>query len=88
MYAMLCTRPDICFIVGMVARYQSNPGQGHWTAIKNILKYLKRTKVYALVYNAAELCPLGYTDSDFQADQDSRKSTSGYVFNIGGGAGI
>ena len=25
MYAMLCTRPDICFAVGMVSRYQSNP---------------------------------------------------------------
>ena len=79
MYAMLCTRPDICFAVGMVARYQSNPGQGHWTAVKNILKYLNRTKDYVLVYNAAELCPLGYTDSDFQADVDSRKSTFGYV---------
>ena len=86
MYAMLCTRPDICFAVGMVARYQSNPGQGHWTAVKNILKYLNRTKDYVLVYNAAELCPLGYTDSDFQADVDSRKSTSGYVFTLGGGA--
>ena len=26
MYEMLCTRPDICFAVGMVSRYQSNPG--------------------------------------------------------------
>ena len=88
MYAMLCTRPDICFVVGMVVRYQSNPGQGHWTAVKNILKYLKRTKDYILVYKAGELCPLGYTDSDFQPDQDSRKSTSGYVFTLGGGAVI
>ena len=88
MYVMLCTRLDICFVVDMVARYQSNPGQGHWTVINNILKYLKRTKDYALVYNAAELCPLGYTDSDFQANQDSRKSTSGYVFTLGSGAVI
>ena len=29
MYAMLCTRPDICFAVGMVSRYQSNPGIAH-----------------------------------------------------------
>ena len=34
MYAMLCTRPDICFAVGMVSRYQSNPGQAHWKALK------------------------------------------------------
>ena len=29
MYAILCTRPDICFVVGMVSRYQSNPGEQH-----------------------------------------------------------
>ena len=37
MYVMLCTRPDICFVVGMVSRYQSNPGPEHWTAVKHIL---------------------------------------------------
>ena len=44
MYAMLCTRPDICFAIGMVSRYQSNPGPEHWTAVNHILKYLQRTK--------------------------------------------
>ena len=29
MYAMMCTRPDISFAVGMVSRYQANPGQSH-----------------------------------------------------------
>ena len=42
MYAMLCTRPDNCFVVGMVSRYQSNPGEEHWIAIRHILKYLFR----------------------------------------------
>ena len=65
MYAMLCTRPNICFIVGMVSRYQSNPGQGHWTAIKHILKYLRMTRDYMLVYQADDMLPVGYTDSDF-----------------------
>ena len=32
-YAMLCTRPDICFAVGMVSRYQSDPGEEHWIAV-------------------------------------------------------
>ena len=80
MYAMLCTRPDICFVVGMVNRYQSNPGKEHWTAIKHIIKYLKRTRDYMLVYQADSLVPLGYIDSDFQLDKDSRKSSSGYVY--------
>ena len=40
MYAMLCTRPDICYSVGMVSRYQSNSRLKHWQAVKHILKYL------------------------------------------------
>ena len=48
-YAMLCTRLDICYLVGMVSRYQSNPRPKHWEAVKHILKYLRRTKDYMLV---------------------------------------
>ena len=79
MYAMLCTRSDICFAVGMVSRYQSKPGEEHWIAVKYILKYLRRTRDYMLVYQDESLEPIGYTDSDFQSDIDFRKSTSGYV---------
>ena len=82
MYAMLCTRPDICFVVAMVSRYQSNPEQELWTVVKHIFKYLKRTRDYMLVYQADSLVPLGYIDLDFQSDKDSRKSTSGYVFTL------
>ena len=49
MYAMLCTRLDICFEVGMVSRYQSNLGPKHRTVVKFILKYLRRTKDYVFV---------------------------------------
>ena len=44
MYAMLCTRPDVCLAISLGGRYQSNPRVDHWTTVKNILKYLKRTK--------------------------------------------
>ena len=84
MYAMLCSRPDICYAVGMVSRFQSNPGLDHWIAVKHILKYLRRTRNYMLVYSGGDLNPEGYTDSDFQSDRDSRKSTSGSVFTLGG----
>ena len=43
MYAMLCTRPDVCLAISLAGRYQTNPGVNHWTAVKNILKYLKMT---------------------------------------------
>ena len=79
MYVRLCTRPDICFVVGMVSIYKSNPSEEHWTSVKHIFKYLRRTRDYMLVYQDESLEPVGYTDSDFQSDIDFRKSTSGYV---------
>ena len=86
MYAMLCTRPDICFTVGIVSRFQSNPGPKHWINVKHILKYLRRTKDYILMYSGDELIPVGYTDSDFISDTNFRKSTSGHLFTLGCGA--
>ena len=50
-YAMLYTRPNNCFAVGVASRYQSNPGLDHWVAVKTILKYLRRTRNYMLVYS-------------------------------------
>ncbi|KAK8547551.1 hypothetical protein V6N12_031688 [Hibiscus sabdariffa] len=39
MYAMICTRPDLSYALSMTCRYQANPGEGHWIAVKNILKF-------------------------------------------------
>ena len=86
MYVMLCTRPNIYFAIGVVSRYQSNPSLEHWTVVKHILKYLRRTKDYVLIYGGDELIPMGYTDSNFMSDKDLRKSTFGHVFTLGGGA--
>ena len=86
MYAMMCTRPDICFAVGMVSRYQSNPGQAHWKAVKRILRYLKGTADYSLCYQGNDLQLRGYTDADWGGDLDERKSTSGFVFLLNNGA--
>ena len=40
MYAHVCIRPDIFFIVGMLGRYQSDPGEAHWRAAKKVFRYL------------------------------------------------
>ena len=76
MYAMLCTKTDIYYTVGIISRYQSDPGEEHWIAVKHILIYLRRTRDHMLVYSSGSLETIGYTDSDFQGDIDSRKSTS------------
>ena len=75
-YAMLCTRPDISFGVSVTSRYQSDPGNQHWMAVKHILKYLRGTKDKFLIYGEGELQVKGFMDSDFQGDPDDRKSTS------------
>ena len=75
---MLCTRSEICFAKSIVSRYQSNPRQGHWTAVKHILKYHRGARDYMLAYKAVNLVPVGCTDFDFQSDRDNSKSTSGF----------
>ncbi|KAL4271452.1 hypothetical protein GQ457_13G004180 [Hibiscus cannabinus] len=87
MYAQVCTRPDIAFVVGMLGRYQSNPGIDHWRAAKKVLRYLKGTKEYMLMYKRSDhLEVIGYSDSDFASCVDTRKSTSGYIFMFASGA--
>ena len=88
MYAQVCTRPDLAYAVGMLSRFQSDPGFEHWVAGKKVLRYLKRTKGHMLVYrHVKDLEVLGYTDSDFAANYpESNKCTSGYVFTLAGGA--
>ena len=66
MYAMICTRPDVACALSMTSRYQSDPGESHWTTVKNILKYLRNTKDKFLVYGGIyELVVSGYSDANF-----------------------
>ncbi|XP_047965159.1 secreted RxLR effector protein 161-like [Salvia hispanica] len=87
MYAMISTRPDVAYALSMIGRFQQNPGEEHWKTVKTILKYLRRTKEYFLVYGGQpELSVTGYTDASFQTDHDDYKSQSGYVFILNSGA--
>ena len=86
MYAMLCTRPDICFAVGMVSRYQSNPGPVHWQAVKRIFRYLRGTSDLILCYQGGDSRLRGYSDADWASDRDEHKSTTGYAFLLSGAA--
>ena len=86
MYAMLGTRPDLAYAVSVVSRYSSNPTETHWKAVKRIFRYIRGTLSLQLTFKGP-LMPLnGYTDADWAGDRDTRRSTSGYVFNVGSGA--
>jgi len=84
MYAMVCTRPDIAQAVGVVSRFMNNPGRGHWEAVKWILRYLRGTSHYSLCFGGSNSYLQGYVDSDMVGDIDGGRSTTGYVFTIGG----
>ena len=86
MYAMLGTRPDIAYAVSYCSRFLAKPTEAHRTAVKRIIRYLKATVDLCLVYKG-DIEPLvGFTDSDWAGDHETRRSTSGYVFNVGSAA--
>ena len=87
MYAQVCTRPNIAFAVGVLGRYQSNSGIDHWRVAKNVIRYLRGTKDYMLMYKRTDsLEMISYSDLDFVGCVDSHKSTSGYIFKLVNGA--
>nr|GEU32223.1 retrotransposon protein, putative, Ty1-copia subclass [Tanacetum cinerariifolium] len=87
MYVMTCTTPDVSFALSMVSRHQQNPGEGHWTTVNNILRYLRNTKDRFLVYGGEkELRVIGYCDAGWQTDKDDSRSQSGWVFLLNEGA--
>jgi len=86
MHAQVCTRPEITFIVGVLDRYLNNPCMDHWTAAKRVMHYLKKTRDYKFTSRRSEsLEIIGFSDSDFVGCQDSKHSTSSYVFMLAGG---
>jgi hypothetical protein len=86
MYAMVCTRPDIAHAVGVVSKYMSHPRLEHWNAIKWILRYLRGTSNKCLCFGGSNTDLRGYVDLDLVGDFDSKRSTIGYVFIVGGTA--
>jgi phosphoribosyl-AMP cyclohydrolase len=91
MYAMVCTRSNIAHAVGILSRYMSKPWKEHWTSVKRVFRYLCGTASYGLCYQGRlglekVLDIHGFVDANWVGDLDRRRSTSGYVFNLFGGA--
>ena len=84
-YMSTATRRDIAAAVGVLSQYMSRPSKDHWIGVKRVLRYLKGTLMYGLKFSAHEEEPelFGYSDADWAGDVDTRRSTSGYVFQIG-----
>ena len=88
LYAAVSTRPDIAYSCSVLSRFLALPGWDHWQAALHLLRYLKATRTWGLCYGGKIKPNLikGYTDADWAGCYDSRRSTTGYVFLMGGAA--
>ena len=85
MNPMVCTRPDIAYVIGVVSRFLSNPGRLHWEAIKWIMKYLRGTSKLKLTFGSEKLVLVSYTDLDMAGDVNNKRSISGYLMTFSEG---
>lgn len=84
-YLSQCTRPDITYTVGKLSQFLEKPNESHWSAFKRVVRYLKGTQDWGLLYHPEGGHEVtGYVDSSL-AEDESSLSTSGYNFQCGSG---
>ena len=87
-YAVTGTRPDIAQALGSVNQFASNPSSEHWKSVKRILRYIKGTLDWGILFDGTketEIRLSGFVDADWGSDPNGRKSRSGYIFTLCGG---
>ena len=63
----------------------SKPNETHWSGVKRVMRYLRGTATHGLVYDGSKGTELlGFSDADWAGDVNTRRSTSGYAFQLGG----
>ena len=86
LYLSSTTRPDLACSVSHLAKHMSNPAARHWTYAKSVLAYLATTRTWGITFGTTDDHIQAYTDSDYATCKDSRKSRTGFVFTLFGGA--
>ena len=93
LYAEIGTRPDIAYAVTRLSKYGHHPSKELMGYAKHILRYIRGTTSLKLRYSGTAqrvLTPsanlIGYADSDWAENKDSRHSTSGFIFMLSNGA--
>ena len=85
MYLMNFSRPDIAYVVCRLSGYIYNPSNDHWSALTRLMKCLRGTMNYGILYSRFPTMLEGYNDANWISSSNEIKSTSGYVFTLGGG---
>ena len=85
-YVTMASRPDLAAAVGILSKYKTKPSQEHWKGVKRFLRYIKETMNFGITFpDKGNTCILtGYSDADWANDTETRRSTSGYIFQING----
>lgn len=87
MYLMIGSRPDLAFAIGKLSQHCENPNENHWIAVKRLLRYVKGTTTFGILYDGSNSSTIkGFSDADWAGCKLTRKSTSGLIFIIAGGA--
>ncbi|CAB0040794.1 unnamed protein product, partial [Trichogramma brassicae] len=87
MFLTNVTRPDLSFSVNYLSRFLEKHARNHCEALKRVMRYIKGTINHGIVYkrsNGGDKL-LGFSDSDFAGDADTRRSTTGYIFMLASG---
>lgn len=87
MFLAVVSRPDLAYAVNSVSKFLNNHGESHWRAVKRIFAYLKGTSGYGIKYQRSETASdlVGFSDADYAGDLETRRSTTGYIFQLAGG---
>lgn len=84
MYLLTATRPDLAFTITFLSQFNNCANSTHLNAVKRVLRYLKGTQDFKLLYPWGQpLCLTGFTDASYGNCLDSRRSYSGFVFQLG-----
>ena len=80
-----CTRPDIAAALGELSKVQINPGEVHVARLDHLMRYVHTTRHKGLVFGGrkkrtADSVIVGYVDSDWAGDPDTRYSRGGYLY--------
>lgn len=86
LYAASITRPDLAFAAGLLCRFISKWNKSIYKAAKHVLRYIRGTSDLCLTYDGSgsQRVMLGYADADWGGCLNTRRSTTGYVFQIYG----
>lgn len=84
-FLSIVSRSDITYAINSVSKYLNNHNADHWRAVKKIFQYVAGTFNYSIEYqsdrNESELT--GFSDAYYASDVETRRSTTGYLFNLG-----